>query len=113
MAYFMHLFSEGDKLHFNGPEDDDTMFHFECFNPSPNPSDMDDPQAGLVNGQLSIPGSDLRQQVFDPVIEQVLDLLEGQVSRGYHSGQRIEALLLVGGFAGSGYLKKRIEVRGS
>lgn len=43
------------------------MFHFTCF----NVEDPHDPSVGLVNGQLSIPGNLLRQEVFDPVIAQV------------------------------------------
>lgn len=39
---------------------------------------------------------------------QVLDLLEEQLRR---VDQRIDALLLVGGFSGSEYLFKRVEVR--
>lgn len=39
--------------------------------------------------------------------EQVLQLIEEQIQK---VDQRIDALLLVGGFAGSEYLKERIEV---
>ena len=39
---------------------------------------------------------------------QVLDLIEGQLAK---VDQPIHALLLVGGFAGSEYLKQRVEVR--
>ena len=43
------------------------MFHFTCF----NTEDPDDPQVGLRNGDLTIPGNLLRQEVFDPVVKQV------------------------------------------
>jgi hypothetical protein len=43
------------------------MFNFTCF----NVEDPDDPQVGLVNGELSIPGNLLRREVFDPVVNQV------------------------------------------
>jgi len=33
--------------------------------------DPDDLDVGLLNGELAIPGSLLREQVFDPVIEEV------------------------------------------
>ena len=33
--------------------------------------DTDDPTVGLVNGELAIPGLLLRQQVFDPVVNEV------------------------------------------
>ena len=48
----------------------DSTFNFTCF----NVEDPDDPQVGLVNGELSIPGNLLRNEVFDPVVGQVLYL---------------------------------------
>ncbi|KAJ2915337.1 hypothetical protein MD484_g5072, partial [Candolleomyces efflorescens] len=102
LAYFMHSFSESDKLNYSGVEDDDNMFHFTCF----NVEDPHDPSVGLVNGQLSIPGNLLRREVFDPVVDQVIQLLEEQLAK---VDQPIHALLLVGGFAGSEYLKQRVE----
>jgi hypothetical protein len=113
----------------------DYMFNFTCF----NVEDPDDPRVGLINGELSIPGNLLRREVFDPVVNQVLylssflcpprarkplrvpctvlrlnlavaqalELIEVQMKRLNH---RIDALLLVGGFSGSGYLFKRVEV---
>ena len=88
---------------------------------------IDDPSVGLINGELAIPGNLLRREVFDPVIEQVcsseclpgrngfltflrpqvLNLIEDQTRR---VDQRIDALLLVGGFSGSEYLFKRVDV---
>jgi hypothetical protein len=101
LAYFMHSFSETDKLNYIGIPDDENTFHFTCF----NPDDPDDPSVGLINGQLSIPGNLLRREVFDPVVNQVLELIEEQLSR---VDQPVQALLLVGGFAGSEYLKERV-----
>ena len=79
------------------------MFHFTTF----NVEDPHDPSVGLINGELAIPGNLLRREVFDPVIEQVLELIENQAGK---VDQKIDALLLVGGFAGSEYLYKRVEV---
>lgn len=102
LAYFMHSFSETDKLAYRGQVDDDATFNFTCF----NVEDPDDPRIGLVNGELSIQGSHLRREVFDPVVNQALELIEEQIKK---VNQRIDALLLVGGFSGSGYLFKRVE----
>ena len=79
------------------------MFHFTTF----NVEDPHDPSVGLINGELAIPGNLLRREVFDPVISQVLDLIEEQTRK---VDQRIDALLLVGGFSGSEYLFRRVEV---
>ena len=48
------------------------MFNFTCF----NVEDPDDPQVGLFNGELSIPGNLLRREVFDPVVSQVRYLFQ-------------------------------------
>jgi hypothetical protein len=97
----MHSFSETDKLNYIGVHDDDNMFHFTCF----NVDDPHDPSVGLMNGELSIPGNLLRREVFDPVVNQVVNLIEDQLAR---VDQPVHALLLVGGFAGSEYLKQRV-----
>ncbi|KAF8591765.1 actin-like ATPase domain-containing protein [Ramaria rubella] len=104
LAYFMHAFSETDKLAYQGESDDDTIFHFTCF----NVDDTDDPSVGLINGELAIPGNLLRREVFDPVVNQVLELIEDQLRR---VSQPLHALLLVGGFAGSEYLFKRVDAQ--
>ncbi|CAE6398596.1 unnamed protein product [Rhizoctonia solani] len=102
LAYFQHAFSETDKLAFKGEEDDRTPFQFNCF----NVEDPDDMAVGLINGELTIPGALLRTEVFDPVITEVLQLIEEQLSK---CNQPIHALLLVGGFSGSEYLFKRVD----
>lgn len=56
-----------------------------------------------VDKQLTLIGL----QVFDPVVAQVLKLIEDQLSK---CAQKIDALLLVGGFSGSEYLFKRVDV---
>ncbi|KAG8704387.1 hypothetical protein FRC08_002254 [Ceratobasidium sp. 394] len=104
LAYFQHAFAETDKLAFRGEEDDTTPFQFNCF----NVEDPNDPSVGLINGELTIPGALLRTEVFDPVIAQVLQLIEDQVAR---CAQKIDALLLVGGFSGSEYLFKKVDER--
>jgi hypothetical protein len=102
LTFFMHNFADTDKLTYKGEEDDGTMFHFTCF----NTEDPHDPSVGLVNGELAVPGNLLRREVFDPVIDQVIGLIENQMRK---LEQRIDALLLVGGFSGSEYLFKRVD----
>jgi len=102
LAYFMHSFSETEKINYRGEEQDSSMFNFTCF----NVEDPDDPQVGLFNGELSIPGNLLRREVFDPVVNQALGLIEDQMKK---VNQQVDALLLVGGFSGSTYLFKKVE----
>ncbi|KAJ3486412.1 hypothetical protein NLI96_g4257 [Meripilus lineatus] len=104
LAYFMHNFSDTEKLAYTGEEDDDKMFHFTCFNVDPE----DDPSVGLINGELAIPGTLLRSKVFDPVVSEVVELIEEQLRK---VEGRLDCLLLVGGFSGSEYLFKRVQER--
>ncbi|VDC04739.1 unnamed protein product [Peniophora sp. CBMAI 1063] len=103
LAFFMHAFSETDKLAYQGTIDDGVMFNFNCF----QVEDLDDPSVGLINGELSIPGNLLRREVFDPVVEEVLNLIEEQLKRV----ASVDALLLVGGFSTSEYLFHRVDER--
>jgi len=82
----------------------DDMFQFTCF----NVEDPHDPSVGLFNGELAIPGNLLRREVFDPVVNEVLQLIEDQLRR---TEQVVDALMLVGGFSGSEYLFKRVDER--
>ncbi|KAI0695313.1 actin-like ATPase domain-containing protein [Cytidiella melzeri] len=104
LAYFQHNFSEATKMVYRGEADDEKMFHFTCF----NTEDPHDPSVGLSHGDLAIPGVLLRREVFDPVVHQVLDLIEEQTKK---IDQPVHALLLVGGFSGSEYLFQRVKER--
>ncbi|RCH95049.1 hypothetical protein CU098_003290, partial [Rhizopus stolonifer] len=66
---------------------------------------LDDPDAGIEDGTLHIPCHELRQRVFEPVINQVIDLIEEQVQL---SSIKLDAIFLVGGFGQSTYLYRRV-----
>lgn len=134
MAAFMHAFSETDKLEYHGTKEDDgafilvvstpalmrsaeSLFRFNCFNVG-----VDDPAIGLLYGELAIPGLVIKHEVFDPIIgtsspclgllanrlaDQVLSLLAYQLAKV--PSTTIDALILVGGFAASEYLFKRVQ----
>ncbi|GAA5978586.1 hypothetical protein JCM11641_002779 [Rhodosporidiobolus odoratus] len=99
---FRHSFAECDKLMYRGEPDDSTFFRFNCF----NIEDSHDPECGLEWGELVIPGSVLRRDVFDPVVEQVLEIIEVQLNKTPQKS--VSALILVGGFAASEYLNARV-----
>lgn len=65
----------------------------------------DDPEVGIEDGALHIPCHELRQRVFEPVVNQVLDLIEEQIQL---SNVKLDAIFLVGGFGQSTYLYRRI-----
>ncbi|GAA5899544.1 hypothetical protein JCM6882_001146 [Rhodosporidiobolus microsporus] len=103
MATFIHAFAKGDKLAYHGTaEDDDAIFRFNCF----NIEDSHDPAVGLKFGELAIPGKVLKTEVFDPIIEQVLDLISAQMS---HVPERLDAIVMIGGFSASEYLYTRVQ----
>lgn len=67
--------------------------------------DMTDDAIGVESGVLHLPAEELRNAVFEPVIQQVLTLIEGQLQQS----PRLEAIFLVGGFGQSNYLFRRVE----
>ncbi|GAA5969837.1 hypothetical protein JCM3765_004591 [Sporobolomyces pararoseus] len=100
---FRHAFSDSDKLMYLGEEDDDTFFRFNCF----QIEDAHDPSVGLENGELVIPGRVLRRDVFDPVVAQVLEIVDSQLSKV--PTKSVNALILVGGLSSSQYLFQRVQ----
>lgn len=100
---FRHAFSDCDKLMYLGEDDDHTSFRFNCF----HIEDAHDPSVGLENGELVIPGRVLRRDVFDPVVAQVLDTVDLQLSKV--PNQCVDALILVGGLSSSQYLFQRVQ----
>lgn len=61
----------------------------------------------LKRNRFEISSEDIKKNVFDPVIQEVLDLIDTQIEKCKEV--RPSAVLLVGGFSQSKYLKKRIE----
>ena len=102
LAGFLHEFQHA-RTAFGGIGDDDTTFQFTCLNPS---SGDDDPDIGLMNGELCIPGERLRREVFEPVVDKILRLIEDQLKA---LDNPVDGLVLVGGFGGNEYLFTRIQ----
>ncbi|KAK3939287.1 chaperone protein DnaK [Diplogelasinospora grovesii] len=61
-------------------------------------------ELGISRGRYSLKASDL-QMIFEPVIQEVIKLVKDQISS---SAVPISAVLLVGGFGASNYLKERL-----
>lgn len=66
---------------------------------------MDDPANGIEDGNLRITAQDLCNNVFEPVVQKVLDLIDAQVRQ---SQVPLDAVFLVGGFGQSEYLRRRV-----
>lgn len=59
---------------------------------------------GISRGRFALKASDL-QKIFEPVVLEVIKLAKEQIAA---SGLPIRAILLVGGFGASNYLKERL-----
>ncbi|KAI7818930.1 hypothetical protein BC939DRAFT_400922 [Gamsiella multidivaricata] len=72
----------------------------------PNLPDANDIDIGLEDGMLKLMVSELHERVFDPVVKDVLDLIEYQLQQTH-----CEAIFLVGGFGSSRYLFDRVTAK--
>ncbi|KAI9015322.1 hypothetical protein CLU79DRAFT_707695 [Phycomyces nitens] len=63
-------------------------------------------EIGVEDGKLYVAVDELREIVFEPVVNQVLELIDDQITR---SNSQIDALFVVGGFGQSKYLGTRIK----
>ncbi|KAL8792665.1 MAG: hypothetical protein Q9195_004725 [Heterodermia aff. obscurata] len=67
----------------------------------------DDPENGIEDGTILLRSSLLRT-LFDHVMNQILNLVQRQISEVVQAGLGVNAILLVGGFGASKYLHKRL-----
>ena len=68
-------------------------------------------EAQVEDSKLAITATDLRVNVFEPVIRQVLQHITDQLERVEQApgSPGVSAILLVGGFGSSAYLRKSVE----
>lgn len=68
----------------------------------------DMPRRGVKDGWLEIPLEDLKEKIFQPVMKDILELLDAQIkATREHANPR--KLILAGGFGRNEYLRKRIQ----
>lgn len=65
-------------------------------------------EAGVYHGEMFVTREEMRA-LFDPVIDQILVLISGQLQAISGEGYRVSSVLLVGGFGESPYLYDRIK----
>ncbi|KAF2639252.1 actin-like ATPase domain-containing protein [Massarina eburnea CBS 473.64] len=95
-------FEEFVKRNFNEEEEHD----FEANVPFPGLPD--DEEAGLDSGFLVMSAEQVKE-IFDPVVQEVIDLVEGQVQSIRNKGGLVCGIVLVGGFGQSNYLYSRMK----
>ncbi len=65
------------------------------------PGLRDDPKQRIKRGKMAVPGEDIAK-IFLPVIQEIVKLVEGQIAA---TERPTKAVLLVGGFGQSSYLR--------
>ncbi|KAI8932989.1 hypothetical protein NX059_009643 [Plenodomus lindquistii] len=66
----------------------------------------DDAAKNIRRGRLRIPHADMKKQVFEPIIKDVIDEVKDQIRLAQGN---VAAVLMVGGFGASEYLRARID----
>ncbi|KAG0004734.1 hypothetical protein BGZ80_003354 [Entomortierella chlamydospora] len=97
-AQIMEEFMFMHKPQFDGDEDSFVTMPATVAN-------VVDVDMRLEDGLLTITAQEMREFVFDPVVNQVLGLIDGQLFQS----QQCSAIFLVGGFGSSPYLHKRVQ----
>lgn len=88
------------KPQFDGVED-----QFITLPAAMNLASLNNPAIGLEDGMLCLTAAELKKEVFEPVIKEVINLCEEQLQKA----QRLQAIFLVGGFGSSNYLFDRVQ----
>lgn len=61
------------------------------------------------NKTLKMSNKDMQTKIFDPIIKRILNLIDGQLKQAKNQNNKIDAILMVGGFSQSGYLRHRVK----
>lgn len=88
------------KPQFDGIED-----QFITLPAAMNLASLNNPAIGLEDGMLCLTAAELKKEVFEPVIKEIINLCEEQLQKA----QRLQAIFLVGGFGSSNYLFERVQ----
>ncbi|RMY77204.1 hypothetical protein D0862_13600 [Hortaea werneckii] len=92
----LSYFEDHVKRTFN-PAQRDTDFYI------PLPNFENNAKAGVEDGYLCVKQKDV-SQIFKPIVQQIIELVEGQVNSVHGLGQQVNALIMVGGFGQSEFL---------
>ncbi|KAK4252031.1 hypothetical protein C7999DRAFT_37018 [Corynascus novoguineensis] len=96
----LRYFEEFVKRNFNEDEHQEVNVPF--------PGLPDDEEAGLDSGFLVMTAEQIKD-IFEPVVREVCDLVQGQVDTLRAKGGIVSGIILVGGFGQSDYLYRRLK----
>ena len=71
----------------------------------PVPGLVDDASQGVRRGKFTLQGSDI-VNIFAPVLREIISLVKGQIKS---TKRKVKAVLLVGGFGQSAYLRESLK----
>jgi hypothetical protein len=94
----MASFETGIRSIFDGLEDQ--FVHI------PSLEEIDDEEVGLADGYLVLTATEMREDVFEPVVVDVVGLMRDMLQRG---GRYYKALFMLGEFGSSQYMWGRIK----
>ncbi|KAF9951090.1 hypothetical protein BGZ72_007311 [Mortierella alpina] len=97
----METFIHNVKPLFDGIED-----QYITMPAVPGRADLTDYEIGLEDGVLTVTAEEMRREVFDPVVNDVLRLIQHQLQQTHF---QCHAIFLVGGFGCSSYLHTRVQ----
>ncbi|KAF9278847.1 hypothetical protein BGZ68_008320 [Mortierella alpina] len=97
----METFIHNVKPLFDGVED-----QYITMPAVPGRADLTDYDIGLEDGVLTITAEEMKREVFDPVVNDVLRLIQHQLQQTHF---QCHAIFLVGGFGCSSYLHTRVQ----
>ncbi|KAF9192386.1 Heat shock 70 kDa protein 12A [Haplosporangium sp. Z 767] len=97
----MDTFIHNVKPLFDGTED-----QYLTMPAVPGRADLTDYDIGLEDGILTVSAEEMRREVFDPVVDDVLRLIQHQLQQTHF---QCHAIFLVGGFGCSSYLHTRVK----
>ncbi|KAF9437617.1 Heat shock 70 kDa protein 12A [Entomortierella beljakovae] len=101
LATLVETFAYQVKPHFDGEDEQYLSLPRDRFF-----DDIDNSGAiGIDGGFLSLKAEELKEKVFEPVVKQVLDLIDQQLT----SAKDCSAIFMVGGFGSSNYLLARVK----
>ncbi|KAK3304585.1 uncharacterized protein B0T15DRAFT_558433 [Chaetomium strumarium] len=96
----LRYFEEFVKRNFNEDEHQEVNIPF--------PGLPDDEEVGLDSGFLVMTGEQIKD-IFEPVVKEVCDLVQGQVDTLRAKGGIVSGIILVGGFGQSDYLYRKLK----
>lgn len=96
----LKYFEEFVKRNYNEEENQEVNVPF--------PGLPDDEEAGIDSGFMVMSSQQVKA-IFDPVIDEVLKLLDGQVGAIRGKGDTVSGIILVGGFGQSDHLYNRLK----